>query len=481
MDIDQLRSVIAQGESETVEFKTSTAQLKPAFETLCAFLNGKGGVVCIGINDQGKMIGQEVSDHTRQEIARELGKLEPTPQVDILYTSIKERKFVIFMRVDAGVHIPYIYNGRPFQRNQSSTMRMSQHRYNQLLMMARQSPYAWEEIIAPEYSQSDLDAEEIYKTVSDSIKENRIPASAQKEDVQSILERFNLIKDRGLKRAAIVLYARQASLKLVQCRIKLARFRGTNKLGEFIDNQQIQGNAFNLLTEADTFLRRHLPITSFFSGDQFKRIDKFALPIMAIREALVNAICHRDYADRSTDISLAIFDDRLEIWNSGLLPPKLTVDDLRRAHDSVLRNTLIANVFYVRGYIEKWGIGTNKMIDFCKMEGIPEPIFEERSGGLVVIFRFKTPISQPSRVTNAMNSRQEKIVEFLKEVKTATKQEILKYLTSQTSTTKPQTFSASSKTILRDLQYLQTIGLVYLKGQHRSAVWVLQDRNENTL
>ncbi len=202
---------------------------------------------------------------------------------------------------------------------------------------------------------------------------------------------------------------------------------------------------------------------------------------MAIREALVNAICHRDYADRSTDISLAIFDDRLEIWNSGLLPPKLTVDDLRRAHDSVLRNTLIANVFYVRGYIEKWGIGTNKMIDFCKMEGIPEPIFEERSGGLVVIFRFKTPISQPSRVTNAMNSRQEKIMEFLKEVKTATKQEILKYLTSQASTTKPQTFSASSKTNLRDLQYLQTIGLVYLKGQHRSAVWVLQDRNENTL
>lgn len=475
MDINQLSSLISQGESETIEFKSSTAQLKPAFETLCAFLNSKGGVVCIGVNDQGKVIGQEVSDYTRQEIARGLRKLEPTPQINIGYIPIKEKKFIIFMQVDAGSHIPYIYDNRPFQRNQSSTMRMSQHHYNHLLMMAtKQSQYAWEEATSPEYSQSDLDTEEIYKTVSDGIKENRIPASAQKEEVQSILDRFNLIKNGELKQAAIALYARQSSLKLVQCRIKMARFRGTNKLGEFIDSQQIQGNAFHLLIEADAFLRRHLPIASFFNRNQFKRIDKPALPVMAIREALVNAICHRDYADRSTDISLAIFDDRLEIWNSGLLPSTLTVDDLRHPHDSILRNTLIANVFYVRGYIEKWGIGTNKMIDFCKAESIPEPIFQERSGGLVVIFRFKTPISQPNRAVKRMSARQGKIMEFLKEVGTANNPEIFKYLVSQT-------FSASSKTILRDLNYLKAIGLICLKGQRRNAIWILQSHDDNIL
>lgn len=89
-----------------------------------------------------------------------------------------------------------------------------------------------------------------------------------------------------------MLYAKPESLQLVQCMIKLARFKGLNKLGEFIDNQQIQGNAFYLLSEADAFFRRHLPIASFFKPDQFKRVDTPALPVMAVREALINALCH---------------------------------------------------------------------------------------------------------------------------------------------------------------------------------------------
>lgn len=101
-----------------------------------------------------------------------------------------------------------------------------------------------------------------------------------------------------------------------------------------------------------------LLIASHFKA-QLKRIDKPALPVMAVREALINAICHRDYADRATDISLAVFDDRLEIWNSGTLPSQISIEDLRHKHDSVPRNKLIANAFYVRGLIEKWGSGTN--------------------------------------------------------------------------------------------------------------------------
>lgn len=471
MNLDKLKSLIANQESETLEFKASTTQLKPAFETVCAFLNGKGGIVLIGVNDQGKMIGQQISDSTRQEIARELRKLEPTAEVDIHFTSIKDKKWIISLRVSAGEHAPYIYDGRAFQRHQSSTIRMSQHRYNQLLAMGGQGNYAWEEIITSEYDQSDLDIEEIYKTISDGIRENRMPASTQAEDIESVLKRLNLIKEGSLKLAAIVLYTKQASLKLVQCEMKMARFKGTDKLGEFIDNQQIQGNAFTLLSEADAFLRRHLPIASIFKPDQFKRIDKPALPVMAVREALINAICHRDYADRSTDISLAIFDDRLEIWNSGSLPTKLSVDDLRQPHDSVLRNKLIANVFYVRGYIEKWGIGTNRMIDACKEEGIPEPIFQERSGGLAVVFKFKTPIGQDiiNRNIETLNIRQKIIAEFLREAKSATTAEILNYLVSKNIT------APTYRTIQRDLHHLRTIGIVELQGQTRGGMWILRE------
>jgi ATP-dependent DNA helicase RecG len=103
-----------------------------------------------------------------------------------------------------------------------------------------------------------------------------------------------------------------------------------------------------------------------------------------------------------TDSSLAIFDDRLELWNSGSLLKRLTIEDLRHTHESVLRNRLIANVFYVRGLIEKWGIGTNKMIDLCRQEGIPEPEFMARSGGLAVIFKFKEPVgTTPRSIVNS--------------------------------------------------------------------------------
>lgn len=149
----------------------------------------------------------------------------------------------------------------------------------------------------------------------------------------------------------------------------------------YIDNQQITGNAFDILSAADSFLRRHLPIASFFQSNQFKRIDKPALPVLAVREALINAICHREYIDQSTDISLALFDDRLEIWNSGSLPSALKLIDLKKQHSSFPRNKLISKIFYARGLIESWGTGTNKMIELCKKEKVPLPIFREQSKG----------------------------------------------------------------------------------------------------
>lgn len=171
---------------------------------------------------------------------------------------------------------------------------MSQHRYEQLLVNRGQLNHSWEEFLADEYSLEDLDHEEIYKTIADGIQENRIPASAQRENINEILNRLNLTLGGKLKRAVVVLYAKQETLKFINCMIKMTRFKGINKLGDFIDNQQISGNAFKLLSEADSFLRRHLPIASFFKSGQFKRIDKPILPVMAVREALINAIAHRE-------------------------------------------------------------------------------------------------------------------------------------------------------------------------------------------
>src|SRR5262249_39301042 len=131
--------------------------------------------------------------------------------------------------------------------------------------------------------------------------------------------------DREINHAALILFAKKTLLAYPQCHLKLARFRGQDMSGDFIDNKEFFGNAFRMLEEAANFISRHLPIPSSFEPNRFERIDKPTLPPLTVREALVNAICHRDDSDRSAAITLAIFDDRMEIWNNGKLPPTLNM------------------------------------------------------------------------------------------------------------------------------------------------------------
>lgn len=326
-------------------------------------------------------------------------------------------------------------------------------------------------MIAEGYKITDLNREEIFKTVSDGISENRIPASAQRDNIKAILKRLELIEGDQLKNAAVALYAKPKSLHFMHCMIKMARFKGTDHLGEFIDNQQIRGNCFDLLEAADSFIKRNFTIASTFKPDQFKRIDTPTLPVMAVREALINAICHRDYEQQGTDISVAMFDDRLEIWNSGLPPAPLKINDLKRPHKSVLRNKLIANAFYVRGFIEKWGTGINKIMELCKADGVPQPKFEEITGGLSIIFKFKEPIGATGKIQSVplheeLNSRQKTILEYITRIKKANTQQIFEHFSLNSKDT------VARKTIVRDLNYLKSLNLVKTEGQTRKLVWI---------
>jgi len=114
MDIQQLEALVTAGESHILEFKTSLTQLKPALETLCAFLNGEGGTVAIGVNDKGVIKGQMITDKTKQEIALEIGKIEPADHITVEYFPVDGGKTVVVLQVGKGLHAPYVFDGRPF-------------------------------------------------------------------------------------------------------------------------------------------------------------------------------------------------------------------------------------------------------------------------------------------------------------------------------------------------------------------------------
>ena len=293
----ELEKIVSQGESQTLEFKKSLTQLKPAMETLCGFLNAIGGMIVIGANQEGKLIGSEVTDNTRQEIAREIHKLEPLPDVKVDYFEIDTAKnhYVIAISTDAGNAKPYVYDGRPYYRNQSSTMRMPQNRYLHMAKETNISPYdTWEMKLVSDISLINLDQEEIRRTVQIAVEHKLLPAEALQDSIESILYQLELMRNSQLTNAAMALFAAHRSVGFSQCSIKMARFRGKDELKGFIDNQTVTGNAFQLMREASIFIQRHLSVESFFDESQFERIDKPALPVLAIREALCNAICHRD-------------------------------------------------------------------------------------------------------------------------------------------------------------------------------------------
>ena len=469
MEVDSIEEITTQGESQTVEFKKSLTQLKGAMESLCAFLNTEGGTIIIGANQRGEFIGQDISDNSQQEIANEITKIEPFPNsLNIHYSPImnSSRKLII-ISCQTGANAPYTYDGRAFYRNQSSTMRMPQLRYQQLLRQRDVSPQLfWESHPFPGATIEDLDHLEVQKTLEIAVNINRLDPKVLSEPLEDSLMRLDLVKQNQVTNAAMVLFAHSANTALPQCCIKLARFRGNTEHDGFIENQTVQGNAFQLIKAANEFIMRHLPVTSLFDESQFERRDEPTLPILVLREALSNAICHRDYSTLGGTITIAIFDDRMELWNNGSLPQMLSLDDLTKKHKSYLRNHAIAHIFYLRRLVESWGTGTTRMIALCKDQGIPIPVFDEYAGGVSVTFTFKHPIGNThidDQHPLTLTVRQQQLLDLFKHYQQLSTPEILEKLTDP----------PSDRMIRKDLTVLRNHGHIQLIGHGKNAAWIL--------
>lgn len=313
----------AQGESATLELKRSTGELREAMQALCAFANGKGGQVLIGARPDGELVGQQIREQTLHELSA------------------------------------------------------ARERYEALLLERAHSRRRWENQPADELGLKDLDRDEVFRIVRIIQSVGRLAGPVGKS-VPDVLDRLGLRKDGRLLRAAVVLFGRTFLPDYPQCELRMARFRGVDKT-EFLDQRQLRGPAFRLLEEAELFCQRHFPMPGKVVPGQMRRVETPLIPPDAMREILVNAFIHRDDTIAGGAVSLALFDDRVEVWSAGRFPSGITPEALPRPHLSVQRNPLIADVFHRAGLIEKWGRGTNRVAEMCASAGIALPTFAERS------------------------------------------------------------------------------------------------------
>jgi ATP-dependent DNA helicase RecG len=398
----QLAALVKEGEGPTLEFKRSTGELKEGMQTLCAFLNGSGGRVLFGVRPEGTIEGQAVSDQTLRDIAQAADRFEPPAHVSIHRIRLKANREVLALSTDAARDVrPFTYEGRAYERVESTTRRMPQAKYERLLLDRAHSTRRWENEPAEGMELRDIDRDELFRIVEGAKSAGRLigPVGTRVADV---LDRLKLRREGRILQAAVVLFGKEFLPDYPQCELRMARFRGADKT-EFLDQRHVRGPAFRLLEEAQLFCQRHFPLPGKIVPGKLQRVDTPLIPPDAMREILVNALIHRDYSIAGGAISLAIFDDRVEIWSAGTFPTGITPEKLSRSHQSVQRNPIIADVFYKMGLIEKWGRGTNRVIEMSLEAGIAPPKFEEITGAAVVTF--KVNVRGPQQTTDQVVGR----------------------------------------------------------------------------
>lgn len=466
MTLSQVQALVAGGESETVEFKKSTANLSRAAETLCGMLNGAGGVVLFGVTDGGHIVGQQVSDTTLREVAATLRDFEPSALVEVERIPVESgREVLALVASPDSSQGPWVYRGRPWKRMGPTTSPMPQGDLVRHILVRGPGITLWETMPAIEHDIDDLDHQEILRTVRLGIEMGRLPEDTG-TSIPDILDRFRLRENGRLVNAAAVLFSKSPFFHYPQCGIRLARFAGIDK-DEFIDNRREHGHAFLLLEEAMNFFRRHFSIAGRFHADSIVREDIPEYPILAVREAVVNALIHRSYVDVGGAVSIALYSDRLEIWSDGVLPFGQRPEELKRQHTSRPRNPIIANVFFRRGLIEAWGRGTQKIVELCVKAGHPEPEFWMQGEHWTVVTFRPRPASVAVPATGLLPERPREILRILRAAgRPVSFGEIRAAMASP----------PSARTVRNDLFALRDVGLVTLVGTGRGARWVALDQ-----
>ncbi len=204
-------------------------------------------------------------------------------------------------------------------------------------------------------------------------------------------------------------------------------------------------------------ISRNTAVAARIVEGQMQRFEEPEYPFKAVREALINALCHRDYSSPGGSITLVIYDDRLELINTGLLPKGITIDQLKEVHSSHPRNPYITDVFNKRGLIEAMGMGTQQIINVCAQEGMKEPVFFEQAGTFgVCLWSRSYKASEPISITEEakLTNRQKKIIAILTDDEFSPG-EILTQLVED----------ITDRTLRRDLQTLKDAGYIDNHGQ----------------
>jgi predicted HTH transcriptional regulator len=367
MDITTL---LQSQEGKTLEFKQDLSSHEGVLRTLVAFANTAGGTLVIGVEDKTKnVLGIDEPLGMEERIANIISDgISPrlVPNIEI---SPWRKTYLIVIEVYPGNNRPHYLKSKGLEKGAyiriGSTNRLADSvMISELQRITRSESYDEQPMI--ELSSEEMD----FKAASELFSEYR---KLKKSDLVT-LKLITKYQGRNVPTiGGLILFGKNREKYFPDAWIQAGRFKGNDKQ-EIMDSQEIHSYPVIAVSEAVNFVQKHLMQAVEISG--VRRSEKWSVPIVAIREAIINAVAHADYAQRGSPIRIAIFRDRIEIENPGLIPFNLTFEDLYRGI-SKLRNPVIGRVFHELKLIERWGSGIRRMMEACLNAGLEQPLLEE--------------------------------------------------------------------------------------------------------
>jgi len=433
-------------EDQNIEYKESWRD--EYLKWICGFANAQGGKIFIGKDDDGKVIGLKDGKKLMEDIPNKVkGILGILVDVDLH----KSKKGEFIEIAIEPYPYPVNYKGQYHYRSGSTKQELKGAALDKFLL--QKIGKRWDGVPVPKVSIKELKQETFDFFRKKALKSQRINEESLTDTNEHLLENLQLKEGEYLKRAAILLFHPSPENFVTGSYIKIGYFQTDDEL---MFQDEIHGNLFEQIEKTiDLLFTKYIKAEISYEG--INRVEKYEYPKEAIREALLNAIAHKDYSG-GVPIQISVYRDKIIFWNEGQLPENWTIKNLLVKHASRPYNPDIAIALFRSGYIESWGRGTIKIIKECRQAGIPEPVFGYNSSDITVEFR-KDIFNLEYFTSINLNERQINALKYLKEnirITNKVYQEINK---------------TSSRTAVRDLKLLVNKGIIKQKGLKKGAYY----------
>ena len=348
----------------------------------------------VGVDNGHRGIGLSSADFAQKMQAEITHCMMPLPLVYV-HQEMYEGKQVALITIPKGSLTPYMYRGRYYMLVNDAVASPSQDNLAQLLRNSYGVRSDWERLNNLYAGEDCLDKELMQRVYDKGVALGRM--SESREGLRGLLSELQLIKASEITNGAVALFARETRQLLPQCRMRIQLMSKGKDAEEYDDLYFIEGNLFDVQMKSIAYFKERLPRVAYFFKDRTRRFSDFEYPLEVLDEAISNALIHRDYTDIADEVTVFVYADRLEISNAGVLPEKLVSGKNKvLPHGSVLRNPLMAEMFYVAGEMEKTGRGMLLISDTMKAAGRKLPEWTSANGRTTLIIYNKKEVVEPN-------------------------------------------------------------------------------------